>query len=323
VYRNGSKEIYLCYFIGTNESFTGFDDNNIEEIKDFAINNKFKIYNLSSNTDSKKEQQTIEEIKKENNETIVFITNNKNLFTNFNRPIRLIKPTWSIIEISNDTNYYINTTFRDIIEFLGNINVKDLTSIIKKMLFIYGDVFEINIKLLIKETSYLADNKKELINLLYEDLNMLEYKHILTSRLSIITYRLLFFDLEAKSTAIGNFYRKELNIKSKSYKFNNLNNNHDSFYFTDLVNKTFRGYQLLKIEERPKIKIRIPDFFDEKIKIAKNLLRNKVKIEVVSDSIGIPIDTLEEIIYNSKIISDSKKVHNINPASAASNLRYK
>ena len=121
---------------------------------------------------------------------------------------------------------------------------------------------------------------------------MFKCKHILTSRFSIILYRLFFFDLNATSTAIGNFYREELNVKSESYKFNNLNNNRYNVYFPTLSNKTFRGYEIPLLR-----RIYLPNFFREKIKIAKNLLSSDVNIKVISKAIEMEVDELKRIIY--------------------------
>jgi hypothetical protein len=200
--------------------------------------------------------------------------------------------------------------------------IENIISFLDTMFNKYGEIFKIDIKLLTKETTYSVNNQSKLKELLDEDIDLLKYKRILTSRLSIVIYRLLYFDLNAKATAIGNFYREELNVKSKSYKFNYLNNTYD-FYFPTLANKSFRGYEI----PLPKEIEFAPDFFREKIKIAKILLRNKVNIKVVSEAIEIEIDEIEKIIYDKQSRKQSEfkfsTQSEVNPLSAASKLRKK
>ncbi len=320
------KIIYLAYS-EIYEGFKGFESfeeksNIIKFIKSKYAEDEYKIYDLSSNSNIKKEQEDIVKIKKDRTSPIiVLITNNKNLFTNFNRPIQLIEnKIYKSLEQLNNQDYYINVSIYGLLKSLKNdrtLNIDNLNDDIDLILNQYGKIFEIDIKLLTKETTYSTDNKNELLEFLKEDIDMFKCKHILTSRFSIILYRLFFFDLNATSTAIGNFYRKELNVKSESYKFNNLNNNRYDIYFPTLSNKSFRGYEipLLKRRESP------PDFFSEKIKIAKILLRNKVNIKVVSEAIEIEIAEIERIIYDKKPESSHKpKVY---PTSGARLLRKK
>ncbi len=294
--RNKIEPIYLAY---VNKMINGFDDesNIIEFLESYHGKNEFEIYDLSSNLDTENEQENIIKIKKDRINRILFITNNKNLFINFNRPIQLVenKKIYSINELKNQSYYIDNKSYNLIENFkYGKIHmIEELISYIDIMFNKYGEIFQIDIKLLIKETTYLANDKNKLRELINEDIDMLEYKHILTSRLSIILYRLIFFDLNATATAIGNFYREQLNVKSKSYKFNYLNNTYD-FYFPTLANKSFRGYEI----PLPKEIQFFPNFFREKIKMAKVLLRNKVNIKIVSEAIEIEIDEIEKIIYD-------------------------
>ena len=256
-------------------------------------------------------------IKKDRTSTIVvLITNNKNLFTNFNRPIYLVenKIYESIEELSNQ-NHYINVSIYELIrnlKYTRRLNIDNLNDDIDLILNQYGKIFEIDIKLLTKETTYSTDNKNELLEFLKEDIDMFKCKNILTSRFSIILYRLFFFDLNATSTAIGNFYREELNVKSESYKFNNLNNNRYNVYFPTLSNKSFRGYEIPLLR-----RVYLPDFFREKIKIAKNLLSNKVNIKVISEAIEMEVDEIKKIIYDKEPKSSSSYQSNIRGAAGA------
>lgn len=307
--------IYLAYS-EINEYCCAFNkkSNIIELIKSNYTEDKYKIYDLSSNSDIKKEQEDIVKIKKDKTSTIVvLITNNKNLFTNFNRPIQLIEnKTYDSLEELSNQNNYIDISIYDLIrnlKYARRLNIDNLNDDIDSILNQYGKIFEIDIKLLTKETTYSTDNKNELLEFLKEDIDMFKCKHILTSRFSIILYRLFFFDLNATSTAIGNFYREELNVKSESYKFNNLNNNRYNVYFPTLSNKSFRGYEISLLR-----KMYFPDFFGEKIKIAKNLLNSDVNIKVISKAIEMEVDELKRIIHDKEPKPSSQSQSNIRGA---------
>jgi hypothetical protein len=126
---------------------------------------------------------------------------------------------------------------------------------------------------------------------MHEDLNLILFKGIVTSRLCIIFYRLTYFELDASKASIGRFFANHFE-KSESFKMN-LNRNPNGWFFTDLNNKIFRGYRLKYLE------MKIPDsVFDLKIKIAKNLLRNNVKLKIVAESLEMQEEELKNIIYS-------------------------
>ena len=170
---------------------------------------------------------------------------------------------------------------------------------IKEVLFNYGDIFQIDIEQLVKGTTYNVNNRNDLSNLLDEDLNLINFKGIVTSRLCVVFYRLTYFDLDASKASIGRFFANHFE-KSESFKIN-LNRNPNGWFFTDLNNKIFRGYKI-----KP-LKLEIPDStFDLKIKIAKNLLRNDVKFKIVAESLEISEEELKDIIDNqTKALSSS------------------
>ncbi|WP_428023933.1 hypothetical protein [Arcobacter sp.] len=289
------KPIYLIYL--SSISVNSIDKNKIvSQIDDFAKRNKFLLYNLSSNLNYEKEE-TIKKIKKDKNSTIILIVNNRDLFTNFNRPTYIIQNSLSnFLDYEKGKAIQINIDLFEIIECLKKKEIIRIKNSIENVLCKYGNVFNININLLIEETSYIAKNNIELLNLIEEDLNLFEFKYIFSSRLSIILYRLAFFDLNAKATSIGNFYREELKIKSQPYSFKGLNNNHLGFYFTDLINKkSFRGYKLVPYKQA-RVQT-IPNLFLEKISIAKRLLKLKVKIKIVAEALEIDEATLNTWIY--------------------------
>ncbi|WP_375722907.1 hypothetical protein LXN10_10090 [Arcobacter sp. KX21116] len=313
MYQVNKKPIYLFYFSGVN-----FNNNNKEYAKyleEKAKELKYRIYNLKEN-----EQMLIEEIKKNKLDTIILITRNKKLFTNFNRPIKLLKIDEKISDFFDlNKDSLINYNIFNIIDSLKKYEIELVNDILKKVLFVYGDTFDIDISLLVKETTYLIDNKRDLMELIYEDVDMFKYKNIFTSRLSIIVYRLFFFDLNAKATGIGNFYHEALNIKSKSFSFKNLNNNCDGFYFTNLVNKPFRGYEIPPVKSVP-VKAK-PIFFEEKIKIAKRLLKENVKIKIVSNALEIEESELDKIIYGEGNIFPNMQINHSNSVDSVSDTK--
>jgi hypothetical protein len=77
----------------------------------------------------------------------------------------------------------------------------------------------------------------------------------------------------------------------------------------------------------PKSEEFVSNSFNEKIKIAKVLLRNKVNIKIVSEAIEIEIDEIEKIIYDKQPRKQSEFKSSlqskVNPLSAASKLRKK
>lgn len=231
------------------------------------------------------------DINKSQNEMVYLITNKKDLFEFFNRNI-----TCEYFDFDNDgknsipqreIKININSWFTEIFQ-----NVRDIFfNNANEVLFNYGDIFQIDIEKLVKGTTYNVSNRNDLSNLLIEDLNLINLKGIVTSRLCVIFYRLTYFDLKASKASIGRFFANHFE-KSESFKMN-LNRNPNGWFFTDLNNKIFRGYKI-----KP-LKLEIPDStFDLKIKIAKKLLRNDVKLKIVAESLEISEEELKDVIYN-------------------------
>ena len=268
-----------------------------------VANNKFDeqifdIYRFDKNKDDLEElKKIVIDINKSQNEMVYLITNKKDLFEFFNRNITCEyfdnngKNSISQREIKININPWFTGIFQNVRDiFFNNI---------KEVLFNYGDIFQIDIEQLVKGTTYNVNNRNDLSNLLDEDLNLINFKGIVTSRLCVVFYRLTYFDLDASKASIGRFFANHFE-KSESFKIN-LNRNPNGWFFTDLNNKIFRGYKI-----KP-LKLEIPDStFDLKIKIAKNLLRNDVKFKIVAESLEISEEELKDIIYNqTKALSSS------------------
>ena len=285
--------------------------NNYQTIKNYYINQNMKIFDLSNIDNAEKEEIYFLEIKRfDKSKPVLLITNNQNLFTNFFRPISIIdiKEISKVNELNCDIFLLINAIKMGEIELI-NIIIKILHGFFE----VYNKTFTLNLELLTNKTSFNVISIDELYQLIRdEDLNLLQQEQILTSRLLIILYRLCFFDLNANIKTIGEFFKRELNIKSKSYKFEYLNNNSYGFYYQDLVNKSFRGYQL----PEQLVIVDIEPFFEEKIRIAKKLLKSKVKMKIVANVLDIEEKKLNDIIYgnyNSVTQNNNQQTTNTSP----------
>ncbi|MDS1314361.1 hypothetical protein [Aliarcobacter butzleri] len=173
------------------------------------------------------------------------------------------------------------------------------SSNIRQVLDEYGSIFQIDIKRLIKDTAYKVNNKNELINLIHEDLELISFKQIITARLCIIFYRLTYFDMDASKAYIGRFFTN-LFGESESFKIN-LNRNPNGLFFTDLNNKIFRGYKINPLFNLPTLPIN--NELDLKIKIAKKLLSNNIKLKIVAEAIDIKEEELKNFIYGNNTSS--------------------
>ncbi|MCG3651006.1 hypothetical protein L5F32_01850 [Aliarcobacter butzleri] len=167
------------------------------------------------------------------------------------------------------------------------------SSNIEEILNKYGNVFTIDIQRLVKDTAYKVNNKNELINLINEDLELISFKQIITARLCIIFYRLTYFDMDASKAYIGRVF-SDLFGESESFKIN-LNRNPNGLFFTDLNNKIFRGYKINPLFNLPTLPIN--NELDLKIKIAKKLLSNNIKLKIVAEAIDIKEEELKNFIY--------------------------
>ena len=250
--------------------------------------NKLEIYKFDKNESNEEElKKIVIDINKSQNQMEFLITNKKDLFEFFNRNIICEyvdsenegKNSIPERRIQLNTNLYFNRIFQNVRDiFFNNIH---------NVLINYGRVFQIDIEKLVKGTTYKISNYNDFIN---EDLNLILFKGIVTSRLCVIFYRLTYFDLEASKASVGRFFANHFE-KSESFKIN-LNRNPNGYFFTDLNNKIFRGYKIKPLT------FEIPDFtFDLKIKIAKKLLRNNVKLKIVAESIEMEEEELKNIIY--------------------------
>lgn len=279
-----------------------------------------EIYKLDKNKSDENElKKTVIDINKSQNEFVYLITNKEDLFEFFNRNIICEKMTndkfgfeseFFNVDIKNITNefkisleqnlennlYFIIKEYNEI----KNIFIRNIEQVLNN----YGSVFQIDIKRLVKNTAYKVNSKDELINLINEDLNLISFKQIITSRLCIIFYRLTYFDLDASKASIGRIFTNIFG-ESESFKIN-LNRNPNGWFFTDLNNKIFRGY---KINSLPTLStLPINNESDLKIKIAKKLLSNNIKLKIVAEAIEMKEEELKNFIYGNN--SSSLNINN-------------
>lgn len=275
-----------------------FNDCNPDHFKNSIkeVTGDSDYYKLEKFFSEIKKNKIINDIQNDTRNEIYLVTDDKELFVNFNRKIKLghLNDQGFVFE-----DFEIESNLVNILNCIRNCNTYELTTNLNKM-FCIRKYFNIDMEKLINETNYNATNIEELINLTNEDIRLLNFKNILTSRLAIILYRLYFFDLDTKATSIGYFFKEHLRVKSESFKFVNLHNNL-GLNFSSLVNKSFRGYKI------PFYQVSLPDnLFVEKIKIAKKLLKLNVKKKIVSEALEISEDEIDTNIYgdNSKLDFD-------------------
>lgn len=272
-----------------------------------VANNKFDeqifdIYRFDKNKDDLEElKKIIIDINKSQNEMVYLITNKKDLFEFFNRNITCEyfdnngKNSISQREIKININPWFTGIFQNVRDiFFNNIN---------EVLFNYGDIFQIDIEQLVKGTTYNVNNRNDLSNLLVEDLNLINFKGIVTSRLCVIFYRLTYFDLDASKASIGRFFANHFE-KSESFKIN-LNRNPNGWFFTDLNNKIFRGYRI-----KPLVYNKPDSNLELKIRFAKKLLSKKVNKNIVAESLELTIEEIDYYVYSIQNNKINDEVYN-------------
>lgn len=303
------KELIILYYDPAGKRFGNPNRFNIKDLELYKRFKQVSFYHYACNDDNSEIElkKIVEQINLDKLNKVVLITDKKDLYEYFNRKIFVEKYILNVEEFFETNNSltivnlnYTDFEYFDINSFIGENDsniLKNITSIFRD----YCKIFDLDIELLVKETTYEAKTKEELKQLILEDYQLLKYKHIFTSRLAIVYYRLMFFDLNATSATIGRFFNNFFKIQSSPFKFN-LRIPPNKYYFPSLHNKSFRGYKL----ELPKQ----PDNeYQLKIKIAKKLLSNNVSIKIVSKSLEIPEEKLKHDIYffDNKDISKNEK----------------
>lgn len=303
------KELIILYYDSAGKRF---GNSNRFKIDDLELHKRFtevSFYHYACNDDNSKIElkKIVEQINLDKLNKVVLITDKKDLYEYFNRKIFVEKYILNIENFFKPNNSltivnlnYSDFEYFDINSFIGENDsniLKNITSIFRD----YCKIFDLNIELLTKETTYRVNTKEELKQLILEDYQLLKYKHIFTSRLAIVYYRLMFFDLNATSATIGRFFNDFFNIQSSPFKFN-LRIPPNKYYFPSLHNKSFRGYKL-ELPKQPDTEYQL------KIEIAKKLLSNNVSIKIVSKSLEIPEEKLKHDIYffDNKDISKNEK----------------
>ena len=146
--------------------------------------------------------------------------------------------------------------------------------------------------------------EQNLVGVIEVKQNLISFKQIITSRLCIIFYRLTYFDLDASKASIGRIFTNIFG-ESESFKIN-LNRNPNGWFFTDLNNKIFRGYKMNSLPTLSTLPINNES--DLKIKIAKKLLSNNIKLKIVAEAIEMKEEELKNFIYGNN--SSSLNINN-------------
>lgn len=189
-----------------------------------------EIYRFDEKKSNDKELKNIViKINKSKNSIVYFITNKKDLFEFFNRDIicKHIEYKEDYGLNSNKSGYIhkngyqlnldIRTTNQGYSknEYHLNLDIKRinewyiykiLLNNIEEVLDKYGNIFSIDVNKLVKGTTYKVNNKEELKDLLYEDLQLVKSNQIITSRLAVVFYRLTYFDFDISKVFIGKYF---------------------------------------------------------------------------------------------------------------------
>lgn len=255
-------------------------------------NRSIKYYEyFDKNKTSKKLKKIIDDINNDDSKQIALLTDKKDLFEFFNATIYVTKFRNHFYN-KNDISAIIDTDTRAFnlldnlvlskkYEFTSEINEYFSRFIILELLILfnkYNEVFEINIKKLLKHTAY-EDIKsfKELIRLMNEDIKIFIYYNLITSRLGIVLKRLCDFNLNQSSKEIGDKLTKFFKKKSVCYKYK-FNR---KFINSDLSNKNFRAYKvettLTNYEETK---------FKDQLEIFNKLKKNNVNDAILKETFG-------------------------------------
>lgn len=239
---------------------------------------------------TKKLKKIINDINNDNSEQIGLLTDKKDLFEFFDAEINVAKfvnhfyNKDSIVVIDGNTMIYnklenlisskkidLTTSFS---EYFGQIEVSYLLDKFIK----YNEVFNINIKSLVKGTNYNQVKKfKELITCINEDMKIFIYYNIFTSRLGIVIKRLFDFNLNQSAKIIGKDLRVFFKTQSVSYRYKFDN----KVIKSDLTNKSFRGYKIgCSLDKDDKFR------FLERIEILNVLKKNKINNKIIKEILG-------------------------------------
>lgn len=204
---------------------------------------------------TKKLQKIINDINNEDLPEIGLLTDKKDLFEFFEGVIYITDFTDHFYDQKSkviiDTNIKISNRLEGITWYKENYlfnhlpenyQIIEIFSLIKKFIK-YNEIFNINIKSLIKGTNYKSVKEfKQLYDCINEDIKILIHYNIFTSRLGIVLKRLFDFNLNQNAKNIGKYLGAIFNTKSVSYRYKFDNKTIKS----DLTDKSFRGYKIDK-----------------------------------------------------------------------------
>lgn len=229
---------------------------------------------------------SLEDIRYENDRNIILVSPNKIDFNRFNRPIinfslkdysidlpskysndplyeeMLYELTYNLDNFAQrpyiggveESNYYVDKL--PLLELM-EVNRHD---IIGEYIFkiIFMNKYPLRPEIILEDTGYYSFS-----NLINDDIKMLRDERILTLRLSILAYRLAYWEFDVDISICSEFYSNKLGMGQAIKLYSDSLNL--GFMSRDLItNRTFDGYDLRGDEEA------------KQIQIAKNIIENQM-----------------------------------------------
>ena len=190
------------------------------------------------------------------------------------------------IKINNNERYkYYLEKIKpyDLLEYSKN----DLISFIKYRIKNLGILLDIHftLDLLVNNTTYKNQPSSTYHALFENDINLLDSRRILTSRLATILYRLATFEINANTTKIGRYFHDTSGNRSKVFSPKG-----DDVMLPDLNNKSFKAYDLNVNESELAIRKEIA----AKLK-SLNIL--DLDIELISEVTGLSIENVKKSTF--------------------------
>lgn len=297
-----AKEIYLIYCdVCDVEDIAWIDllkkEKKVDNVFEYIINElisknsqTIKYYNyFDKYKTTKKLEKIISDINNDNFPKIGLLTNKKDLFEFFDGEIHVTNFRNHFFNLKDTTVIDSNTMIYNFFDSfcwskkIGLSNSLSVNTFFLEHLFRflkYYEVFNINIKLLTKNTNYpKVKNLKELCVYIQEDIKIFinDKYNIFTSRLGIVLIRLFSFNLNQSGKSIGKKLRIFFNMKSASYRYNFDN----KIIRSDLTNKSFRGYKIKYfLNEKDEFRAM------EQIEIFNKLKKHNVEEHILKEAFG-------------------------------------
>jgi hypothetical protein len=304
--RSEVESLGMSYLLESGEKVDNVFTYTIDCVKKQNLEIKYYEYFDKYKT-PKKLKKIINDINNDDLEEIGLLTDKKDLFEFFDAEIYITKfrnhfNNKKDTKVKIDTNTMVfnlldnlvlskkNDLACEISIYFSQFTIFESLNLFNK----YNEVFEINIKKLLKHTAY-EDIKsfKELNRLMNEDIKIFFHYNLITSRLGIVLKRLCDFNLNQSSKEIGKELKKFFKMESVSYKYKFKR----KFINSDLSNKNFRAYKIgtsLTNYEETK--------FKDQLEIFNKLKKNKVDDNILKEAFGkVKFFTINNYIKTNRI----------------------